>query len=155
MGQEIERKFLIRGEAWRSQGKGSVYRQGYIPTVKPGHTVRVRIAGDRAFLTIKGPAKGLSRLEYEYPIPLSDAEEMLEKLCDRPLIEKVRYEIPQGHHVWEVDEFLGDNRGLILAEIELSSETETFELPDWIEKEVTGDRRYYNSNLTKKPFSTW
>lgn len=155
MGQEIERKFLIRGEAWRNQGKGSVYRQGYIPTVKPGHTVRVRIAGDRAFLTIKGPAKGLSRLEYEYPIPLSDAEEMLEKLCDRPLIEKVRYEIPQGHHVWEVDEFLGDNRGLILAEIELSSETETFELPDWIEKEVTGDRRYYNSNLTKKPFSTW
>ncbi|NEP41971.1 MAG: CYTH domain-containing protein [Okeania sp. SIO2H7] len=154
MAIEIERKFLVKGEEWRSLGTGTLYCQGYIPT-KEGRTVRVRIAGDRAFLTIKGPSVGNARTEFEYSIPVEDAREMLETLCDRPYIEKTRYKIVIGELTWEVDEFAGDNEGLILAEVELAEEHQVVELPDWIGEEVSGDARYFNSNLAKNPFSRW
>lgn len=154
MAIEIERKFLVKGDRWRSLAEGIVYCQGYIPT-KEGPTVRVRIAGDRGFLTIKGPSVGNARAEFEYPVPVEDAREMLETLCDRPLIEKTRYKIAMGEFVWEVDEFAGENQGLILAEVELTEEHQIVELPDWIGEEVSGDFRYFNSNLAKNPFSRW
>ena len=154
MAIEIERKFLVRGDTWRSLGTGEVYRQGYIRT-ENRTTVRVRIAGDRGYLTIKGKTVGAGRAEFEYPIPLADAQVMLETLCDRPLIEKVRYRIFQGNLVWEVDEFGGDNEGLIMAEVELTDEAQVIELPDWIGEEVTGDRRYYNATLAQHPYREW
>ena len=154
MAIEIERKFLVKGDRWRSLAEGMVYCQGYIPT-KEGLTVRVRIAGDRGFLTIKGPSVGNARAEFEYPVPVEDAREMLETLCEEPYIEKTRYKIPMGEFVWEVDEFAGENQGLILAEVELTEEDQIVELPDWIGEEVSGDFRYFNSNLAKNPFSSW
>lgn len=154
MGQEIERKFLVIGDAWRTLGEGKAYRQGYIPT-PDARTVRVRVAGNQGYLTLKGPALGLVRSEYEYPIPLEDANEMLETLCDPPLIEKTRYRIPIQNLVWEVDEFWGENAGLIMAEVELTDADQSIEMPDWIGQEVTGDPRYYNSQLRKNPFSRW
>ncbi|HIK56681.1 MAG TPA: CYTH domain-containing protein [Synechococcales cyanobacterium M55_K2018_004] len=154
MAVEIERKFLVVGDAWRSLGSGTVYRQGYLNTEKE-RTVRVRVAGDRGFLTIKGVSEGIARSEFEYPIPLEDANELLDHLCDRPLVEKVRYRIPWGELVWEVDEFLGENAGLILAEIELPDASYPLELPDWIGEEVSHDPRYYNSALAKNPFCNW
>lgn len=154
MATEIERKFLLNGEAWRSLGGGMVYRQGYISST-PDHTVRVRVVGDQGFLTLKGSSVGLARLEYEYPIPVEDAEELLQTLCQRPLIEKTRYKVPIGNVVWEIDEFMGDNQGLILAEVELQDVEQAVDLPDWIGAEVTGDPRYYNSNLVKHPYSQW
>lgn len=154
MAIEIERKFLVRGDTWRSLGTGEVYRQGYIKT-ENGTTVRVRMAGERGYLTIKGKTVGARRAEFEYPIPLADAQIMLEILCDRPLIEKVRYRIFKEDLVWEVDEFGGDNEGLILAEVELSDEAQAIELPDWIGEEVTGDRRYYNATLAQHPYRKW
>lgn len=154
MPQEIERKFLVCGDRWRQLGEGIPYRQGYLQRT-PEKTVRVRIAGDKAFLTIKGKTEGIARLEFEYPIPLTDAQELLEKLGDRPQIEKIRYRIPLGEFIWEVDEFLGENQGLILAEIELEYEAQPFPKPDWISTEVTGDRRYYNANLVNYPYNQW
>jgi len=154
MAIEIERKFLVRDDEWRQLGQGTLYRQGYIARGY-GRTVRVRIAGDRGYLTIKGATSGISRLEFEYPIPIADAEEMLETLCDRPLIEKTRYRIEWAGLVWEVDEFAGENQGLILAEVELTSEAQAITLPSWIGLEVTNDSRYYNSNLSKHPFLQW
>ncbi len=154
MAIEIERKFLVKGDGWRGMGLGMVYCQGYIPS-KEGRTVRVRIAGDRGFLTIKGPSVGNARAEFEYSIPVEDAREMLETLCERPYIEKTRYKIAIGALTWEVDEFAGDNQGLILAEVELTEEHQIIELPDWIGEEVSGDFRYFNSNLAKHPFSGW
>ena len=153
MGKEIERKFLVKGDAWRSLAVGVLYRQGYIYT-KSGVAVRVRIVGDSGFLTIKGVTNGISRSEFEYPIPLDDAKEMLETLCHKPLIEKTRYKIPVGKLVWEVDEFCGENQGLIIAEVELQHENQVIILPDWIDREVKHPK-YYNSNLVKKPFSKW
>ena len=153
MGKEIERKFLVKGDRWRSLGKGVLYRQGYIPT-SGKQTVRVRIIGDTGYLTIKGATVGHSRLEFEYPIPLQDAQEMLENLCSHPLIEKKRYKIPQGDLIWEVDEFRGENEGLIIAEVELQTENQAITLPDWIDREVT-DPKYYNANLAKVPYSQW
>ncbi len=153
MSVEIERKFLVNGNGWRQLGQGTLYRQGYVPTTHG--TVRVRIAGDQGYLTLKTPTVGLSRREFEYPIPLADAHELLDLLCDRPLIEKTRYRIPIGQHVWEVDEFAGENQGLILAEVELSHEQEAIALPDWVGQEVSGDRRYFNSYLAQHPFTTW
>lgn len=152
MATEIERKFLVVGDAWR-QGAGIRYVQGYLNRDK-ARTVRVRIAGGQGFLTVKGPNRGAVRSEFEYPIPLADAEGLL-ALCDGPLIDKLRYRIPLGNHVWEVDEFLGDNAGLIVAEIELGHEDESFARPDWLGKEVTGDPRYYNSSLASHPYCTW
>ncbi|NJM56678.1 MAG: CYTH domain-containing protein [Synechococcales cyanobacterium RU_4_20] len=154
MGVEIERKYLLRNQSWRGLAAGVAYCQGYIPT--PDHrTVRVRTAGETGYLTLKGPVQGMSRSEFEYEIPVAEAEQILATLCDRPLIEKIRYKIPCAGHVWELDEFLGENLGLILIEVELGSEAETLVLPDWVGLEVTGDRRYYNSYLAKHPFRQW
>lgn len=154
MAKEIERKFLVAGEAWRSLAEGRYYCQGYIPT-QGNQTVRVRIVGEQGYLALKGPTSGMSRSEFEYAIPLADAQAILAELCRRPAIEKHRYRIPIGAVIWEVDEFLGENQGLILAEVELTHESQTVELPTWIGQEVTGDARYYNSNLVRNPFKGW
>lgn len=154
MAVEIERKFLVKGDEWRSLATGVVYRQGYIPTAKPT-SVRIRVVGEQAYLTLKGATTGTVRAEFEYPIPLEDAIEMLETLCDRPFIKKTRYQIPQGDLIWEVDEFEGENQGLIVAEVELSDENQALELPNWIGEEVSHDARYFNVNLVKHPFSQW
>lgn len=152
MATEIERKFLVTGDAWR-QGEGLRYVQGYLNRDK-ARTVRVRIAEGQGFLTIKGANRGAVRAEFEYAIPLADAEALL-AMCDGPLIDKLRYRIPLDEHVWEVDEFLGDNAGLIVAEIELGHEAESFARPAWLGEEVTGDPRYYNSSLASQPYCTW
>lgn len=154
MGQEIERKFLVVGDGWRSLGTGKFYSQGYIPT-ENHTTVRVRVAGDQGYLTIKGKTQGIRRQEFEYAIPRDQAQEMLETLCDRPLITKIRYTIPHGDHLWEVDEFQGENQGLIVAEVELRDPEETFECPPWLGEEVSHDPRYYNLSLSQYPFSQW
>ena len=153
MGKEIERKFLVKGNDWRKLAHGTHYRQGYLSTVKE-RTVRVRIIDDKGFLTVKGITMGASRLEFEYDIPVKDACEMLE-ICEQPIIEKSRYKIKYGGFTWEVDEFYGVNKGLIVAEIELQSEDQKFDKPDWIGEEVTGDPKYFNSNLIKNPFTKW
>lgn len=152
MGIEIERKFLVTSDAWRI-GAPTRFTQGYLSRDTQS-TVRVRIAGSEAMLTVKGKTQGISRAEYEYPIPVTDAEEMLQ-LCEGPLIEKNRWFYRIGEMTWEIDEFLGLNAGLILAEIELDHEDQTFDLPDWVGKEVTHDKRYYNSNLSRVAFSAW
>lgn len=153
MGVEIERKFLVQSDAWRG-AEGTRYCQGYLSSVAE-RTVRVRTAKDKGYLTIKGMASGASRQEFEYEIPVQEANEMLNELCERPLIEKYRYKIEYGGFIWEVDEFLGDNKGLIIAEIELPSEDAIFEKPAWLGEEVTEDPRYYNANLIKHPFAQW
>ena len=154
MGREIERKFLLRDEEWRVLAKGELYRQGYL-AISPVCSVRVRLAGQRGFLGVKGAGNGPVHEEYEYPIPLAEAEALLERMAEKPLIEKVRYKIPFGGLIWEVDEFLGDNAGLILAEVELESETQKISKPSWIGDEVTGDARYFNASLVRYPFSQW
>jgi adenylate cyclase len=154
MGLEIERKFLVTGTAWRGGAEGVLTRQGYL-SISANRTVRVRIAGDRGFLTVKGKTHGLSRAEFEYAIPAGDAAAMLDGLCRKPLIEKTRYRIPFGDYTWEVDEFHGLNAGLVVAEVELERADEEPSLPPWVGREVSGDARYYNANLVKRPFSTW
>jgi adenylate cyclase len=154
MGKEIEKKFLIINDDWRSLGKAKPYCQGYLNSEK-GRTVRVRTINERGILTIKGPNVGATRLEYEYDIPINDALEMLKELCHKPLIEKTRHTIPFEGFTWEVDEFKGENEGLVFAEIELNYEGQEFTKPAWIGKEVTGDSRYYNANLVRNPFTTW
>lgn len=154
MGTEIERKFLVKGDGWRGLGVGEVYRQGYLST-KPEATVRVRLVGDRGFLTIKGKSTLISRLEYEYAIPVTDAIALLDSLCEPPLIEKTRYTLVENGCTWEIDEFTGENQGLIVAEIELTDENQCFELPEWIGQEVSHDPRYFNANLVKHPYSQW
>jgi len=153
MAVEIERKFLIKNDSWREGAIGVNYKQGYLARGKDG-TVRVRIAGEKGILTVKGKSVGFSRKEFEYKIPVNDALEMLE-LCAKPLIEKTRYTISYKNLIWEVDEFRGENRGLIFAEVELLSEDQKIDLPDWIGKEVTGDIKYYNARLVDFPFSKW
>ncbi|MCD2515930.1 CYTH domain-containing protein [Massilia sp. G4R7] len=154
MGVEIERKFLVRGDAWRTLGAATLLRQGYL-CADPERTVRVRIEGEQGVLTIKSKNEGASRGEWEYPLPLRDAEELLDRLCERPLVEKIRRRIDYQGFTWEVDEFLGENAGLVVAEIELPAEDTAFERPEWIGREVTGERRYYNSSLIRLPFSKW
>src|SRR4051812_48150023 len=154
MGIEVERKFLVNGDAWRALGEPVSIRQGYL-CADPLRTVRVRVAGARAWLTVKGMVIGASRLEFEYPIPLKDASDMLDGFCDRPLIEKRRTRIPIGELTWEVDEFFGENLALIVAEVELRHADQTVEIPDWVGAEVTGDPRYYNSQLLALPYSRW
>ena len=154
MGKEIERKFLIKGDAWRSLAQGTTYRQGYLNRVKE-RVVRVRTIDDKGFLTIKGITTGATRVEYEYEIPAADADSMLDDLCERYLIEKKRYKIDYREFVWEVDEFLGENQGLIVAEVELESEDQNYEKPEWIGEEVTGDPKYFNSNLVQNPYLKW
>lgn len=153
MGIEIERKFLVRNDDWRSLGVPIHYAQGYL-VADEVRTVRIRIAGANGFLTIKGQSQGISRNEFEYQIPITEALEML-KLCTIPVIEKFRTKVLYEGKIWEVDEFEGKNKGLILAEIELKSEDEAFSIPPWIGTEVTGDLRYYNSRLARYPFSNW
>ena len=152
MAIEIERKFLVQGDAWRS-APAVYYSQGYLNRDK-SRTVRVRIAGEAAFLTIKGITQGASRAEFEYPIPLADAYQLL-ALCELPLIEKYRREIPYQGLLWEVDEFLGDNAGLVVAKLELPDEGTPFTKPAWVGAEVTGDERYYNANLCQHPYKNW
>ena len=154
MAKEIERKFLVSGEAWRELAAGTHYRQGYLSTVKE-RTVRVRTINEEAFLTIKGITQGFTRVEYEYEIPHGDAVELLDDLCLQPIVEKHRYKIEVEGLTWEVDEFHGVNEGLIVAEVELESEEQEFSRPDWIGEEVSEDPRYYNANLIANPYTTW
>ncbi len=153
MGKEIERKFLAGPGPWR-ECPSSLIRQGYLNSEKE-RTVRVRSSGDRAWITIKGLTVGATRAEFEYEVPADDAKTMLDTLCERPLIEKRRYILTDDGFRWEIDEFLGHNAGLVVAEIELDSEEAAFPRPTWLGVEVTHDPRYFNSNLAKTPFSTW
>lgn len=152
MAIEIERKFLVVGDAWR-EAPAVFFSQGYL-NLNKARTVRIRLAGEEAFLTIKGASVGASRMEFEYPIPVADARELL-TMCEQPLIEKNRRKILCDGFVWEVDEFLGDNLGLVIAEIELPAEDTIFTRPAWVGEEVTEDARYFNSNLSRSPFNTW
>lgn len=154
MGVEIERKFLAKGDQWKSLGQGVLLRQGYLSSA-PERIVRVRIEDESAMLTIKGRTSGAMRSEWEYPIPMTDAEAFLGALCERPIIEKRRYRIPHEGMLWEVDEFLGENAGLVVAEIELTTEDQAFARPDWVGEEVTHDARYFNANLLRHPYSKW
>lgn len=154
MGQEIERKFLVTSTAYRDLAKGTHYKQGYLNSQKE-RVVRVRTIDTTGFMTVKGITKGATRLEYEYEIPAKDADELLDQLCEQPIIDKHRYKVATGDFVWEIDEFHGDNEGLTVAEVELESEDQDFPKPDWIGEEVTGDPRYYNSNLIANPFKSW
>ncbi len=144
----------MKGEAWKALAAGTVYRQGYLSTVKE-RTVRVRTVGEKGFLTIKGVTTGVTRAEFEYEVPAADANAMLDGLCEKPLVEKTRYRIPLDGYTWEVDEFHGDNDGLVVAEVELKSADEKPPLPEWVGEDVSSDPRYFNSNLVKKPFKTW
>lgn len=154
MGVEIERKFLVCDERWKVLGAGVSIQQGYLSS-HPERIVRVRIEGASAVLTIKGRTVGAARGEWEYPIPIEDARKFLADLCEKPLIEKIRYRILHVGMVWEVDEFSGENAGLVVAEIELDAEDQQFSKPDWIGDEVTHDSRYANANLRRNPFSNW
>lgn len=155
MALEIERKFLVKNDEWRDAVESSQHiMQGYL-AANANATVRVRVKGDKAFLTIKGATEGITRSEYEYPIPVEDAGQMLRELSASPMIDKVRHLVRCGAHVWELDVFSGANQGLIMAEVELATEDETFELPGWAGDEVTADPRYYNVNLARNPFSHW
>ena len=154
MAKEVERKFLVKGDAWRTLAKGTTYRQGYLNSAKE-RTVRIRTTDDKAYLTIKGITVRATRAEYEYEIPYDEGKAMLDSLAEQPLIEKRRYKIPAGDLTWEIDEFLGDNTGLIVAEVELKSEDQAFTRPVWLGDEVTSDPRYYNANLIKNPFTCW
>ena len=154
MGKEIERKYLLRNDAWREGAQGLHFRQGYLST-EPERTVRVRQVGQRGLLTVKGLTRGITRAEFEYDIPLADAARLLDELCLRPLIEKTRYRVQHGGLTWEIDEFHGENAGLVVAEVELEREDQEVPLPDWVGKEVSGDSRYFNSNLAVHPYSQW
>jgi len=152
---EIERKYLVKHDVWRADpAQGKRYRQGYLST-DADRVVRVRTVGDQGFLTIKGATTGIERLEFEYPIPVADADAMLDRLCARPLIEKTRYRVPFEGRVWEVDVFEGENAGLIIAEVELPAVGAVVALPPWAGAEVSADPRYYNSNLTRHPYARW
>lgn len=156
MAQEIEKKFLVKSEDFKSvASKSTRITQGYLSSI-PERTVRVRTKGDRGFITIKGigSASGASRYEWEKEIPASEVEELL-KICEPGVIDKTRYEVKAGNHTFEVDEFYGENQGLTVAEVELASEDEGFQKPDWLGAEVTGDTKYYNSMLMKHPFTKW
>lgn len=170
MATEIERKFLLANDDWRAQADGGVVmRQGYLCALsssdepsadrlsadKNKSSIRVRIAGEQANLNIKSATLGITRQEYEYAIPLADANELLDTLANGPLIEKTRYHVQHGVHTWEIDVFAGDNQGLVVAEVELSSADESFERPSWLGEEVSDDPRYYNVCLVKHPFKDW
>ena len=154
MALEIERKFLLKDDSWKSQVvRSHVLRQGYLAS-SPGPTVRIRTSDQRAFLTIKGKTSGISRVEFEYEVPMEEALELLKLSANAP-IEKTRHIVKANGHVWEIDVFEGANLGLVLAEVELQSEDEQIVLPSWIGPEVSGDSRYFNSYLSENPFSNW
>ena len=156
MATETERKFLVKDNSWNMNVTGTAYKQGYLVSTKE-RAARIRIAGDKGYITIKGPAPEgtLARPEFEYEIPLADAEEIFNTLCEPNKIEKTRYKIPFENHIWEVDVFHGDNTGLVMAEVELQNEHEDIIIPPWIGEEVSHDVRYFNSQLAKNPFSSW
>ncbi len=154
MGIEIEKKYLLKNNSWKELGVGVDYCQGYLSTEK-NHTVRLRIIGNNGYLTIKGASIGAVRQEFEYEIPVDDAKKMLNTLCQQPFIIKKRYRIHVDETIWEVDEFFGENEGLFVAEFELEHEDQEHTIPKWIGEEVTGDQRYFNSNLVKYPYSLW
>lgn len=155
MATEIERKFLVRDASWREHADaGTAYRQGYMAGAERA-SVRVRREGEQAFLNIKSATLGIRRLEFEYPIPPQEADTLLAQLCQQPLIDKTRYHVHHGRHIWEVDVFHGDNAGLVVAEIELQHEDEVFETPPWLGEEVSHDPRYYNVSLVRHPFKDW
>jgi adenylate cyclase len=155
MGKEIERKYLMRDDSWRrGAGQGIMVRQGYLFRDKE-KVVRVRTTGEKGFFGVKGGSKGITRAEYEYEIPRKDAEEMLDTFCTGRLIEKTRYLFEQGELTWEIDEFLGDNRGLVVAEVELEREDQPVQKPGWVGREVSEDPRYLNANLVDNPYMGW
>jgi adenylate cyclase len=154
MGKEIERKFLVKPGAWTPSDPGTHFKQGYLSSRKE-RVVRVRIEGSIAKLTIKGPNRGAVRSEFEYPLPVDDAAILLDELCEQPLIDKHRHLEQVAGRTWEIDVFHGDNDGLVVAEVELPTEDAPLELPSWAGDEVTGDPRYFNSNLIEHPFRTW
>ncbi len=154
MAIEIEKKFLLLNNNWKQDTTSSIYYQGYIVSGM-GKTVRVRIAGEKSYLTIKGKHSGISRMEFEYEIPMEDARILLEELCEKPIIHKKRYIKKQGGFVWEIDEFYGENDGLVMAEIELEHEDQDFPKPEWLGKEVTYDSRFYNASLRINPYMNW
>ncbi len=155
MSKEIERKFLVKGDFKKNVKKEKRIIQGYLSSV-PERTVRVRIKGEKGFITVKGIGNesGASRFEWEKEIPVEEVKELL-KICEPGIIDKTRYLVDVGNHTFEVDEFYGDNEGLIVAEVELKEENEEFEKPDWLGEEVTGDKKYYNSMLMKNPYKNW
>ncbi len=155
MGVEIERKFLVETDHWRNDIRRSIeIEQGYL-SIEPERTIRVRVQDDRAKLTIKGQARGLARLEFEYEIPTDDGEQILRQFCADRRLEKTRHEVLVEDHLWEVDVFEGVNEGLVVAEVELGRPDETFAEPDWLGEEVTGDVRYYNAQLVQRPYQSW
>ena len=154
MSVEIERKFLTTGDGWRSEGDRTRIRQGYLRADAKG-SIRIRIVDDQAILTLKGPTQGISRSEFEYEIPSGEAEAILKDLCVGAGIEKWRTRAPWGDHVWEIDEFLGDNKGLVVAEIELTQADEPFEKPEWLGEEVSHDPRFFNASLAHQPYCEW
>lgn len=155
MALEVEHKFLLVNDDWRNEVDHSIhYKQGYLSS-SPMSSVRVRISDSQAWLNIKSATIGTFRQEFEYEIPLADANNILDDLCHKPLIEKIRHFVNRDQHIWEIDEFMGDNAGLIVAEIELSQIGESFAKPSWIGAEVTHDLRYYNNNLSRHPFVNW
>ena len=155
MAREIERKYLVDTGAWRPDpARGTSYRQGYL-SADPARVVRVRRAGERGWLTIKGPNTGVERAEFEYPIPATDADALLDQLCLRPLVEKTRYLEPWDGRTWEVDVFSGDNAGLVTAEVELASPADVVRPPPWVGTDVSDDPRYFNANLVAHPYREW
>ena len=155
MAIEIERKFLVKSDLWKtSADPGTQYSQGYLVGSKNA-SVRIRIEGSKAYINIKSATIDITRQEYQYEIPLAEATEMLETLCEKPLISKIRYHINHDSHLWEIDVFSGDNEGLIVAEIELDNVNEVFSKPEWLGQEVSDDVRYYNVNLVKHPYKDW
>ena len=154
MSKEIERKFLVKNLDWKSQAKGTLYRQGYLNSEKE-RTVRVRTIDEKSFITVKGITTGVTRMEFEYEIPFADATQMLDKLVEKPIIEKYRYKLAQDGLVWEIDEFLGDNDGRVVAEVELADAQQALVRPDWLGEEVSSDPRYFNNNLVANPYKNW
>jgi adenylate cyclase len=154
MAKEIERKFLVRDKRYRQLAEPISYRQGYLSTDKE-RIVRVRIEGDKAYLTVKGTTDGITRIEYEYEIPPAEAEHILDELCKKPIIEKDRYKIEYNGVVWEVDEFHGPNEGLVVAEVHLKREDQKLSIPEWIGEEVSHEPKYFNSNLVQNPYNKW
>lgn len=155
MATEIERKFLVTNDSWKKEVTSTAeYTQGYLATER-SCSIRIRVEQNRASLNIKSATLGISRNEYDYPIPLSEANEILQDLCIKPLLKKTRYHVPHGTHVWEIDVFDGDNKGLVVAEIELETQDELFSRPDWLGEEVSDDPRYYNVRLVDHPYSKW
>ncbi|RPI63838.1 MAG: CYTH domain-containing protein [Ignavibacteriales bacterium] len=154
MGIEIERKFLVKSDEWKSLGKSIFYKQGYLLSDK-NRTIRIRTIDDKGFITIKSSVKGISRNEFEYEIPVEEARVILETLCEKPFIKKYRTKIQLNELVWEVDEFIDENDGLVIAEVELENENQKIDIPNWIGEEVSGDKKYFNSMLVKNPFTKW